>query len=906
VPGKKTNAQAGLFDADQPTVYLIDGTAYIYRAYHAIRNLSNSKGMPTNAIFGFTRMLLKLMSDKDPQYVGVFFDAKGPTFRHERYPEYKANRPPMADDLAAQIPHIKRVVAAFGLKLCEMEGFEADDLIGTVAQKAQKQTFQVEMVTGDKDFVQLVTDKAEIWDPMKEQRIDIASVREQFGLEPHQMIDVMGFSGDSADNVPGIPGIGPKTALALIQRFESMDALYNKIDQLKLSPKQRERLEEFREQALLSRELVAIDTAAPIDFDAADFTVPEPDRAALTQLFQEFEFRQLQEQYFQSQQRVDKNYQAVLTLEALEALAAQLRSVSIFALDTETTSQTPMLADLVGISIAFKPHEAFYIPVGHRYPDAPEQLTIAQVKKLLQPVLKDPAIAKVGQNIKYDWAVLERNGFELAGVTFDTMVASYLLNPSLRGHGLDQIALNYLGHKNITYKETVGADKQKLGFRGVSLDKAVPYAAEDADITLLACNHLRPELEQLGLMPLFDDVEMPLVEVLLRMEQTGVCVDRGRLRALSEQFYNEIKVLEAQVWDLAGEQFNVNSSQQLGKILFENLGLPVQKKTRKRTGYSTDVEVLQNLEAHHELPGLVIRYRTLGKLKSTYADALLELIHPRTGRIHTSFNQTVAATGRLSSSDPNLQNIPIRTEEGRQIRSAFVARDDWVLLSADYSQIELRLLAHFSQDPRLIKAFNNDEDIHTHTAAEVFEADPEAVSAELRRQAKVINFGIIYGMGAFSLAKELGISNKMAATFIDNYFARYEGVKRFIDETIAGARESDRTSTLLGRIRLLPEINSRNYNMRAFAERTAVNTPIQGSAADLIKVAMINMERHLREGGFRSAMLLSVHDEIVFEVPPEELEQIKTVVTETMEGVWQLAVPLKVNVAWGKNWAEAH
>ncbi len=906
MPEKKANPQAGLFDADQPTLYLIDGTAYIYRAYHAIRNLSNSKGMPTNAIFGFTRMLLKLMADKSPRYVGVFFDAKGPTFRHERYPQYKANRPPMADDLAAQIPHIKRVVDAFGLKVCEVSGFEADDLIGTVARKAEDRDFQVEMVTGDKDFVQLVTEKTEIWDPMKEQRIDMASIRDQFKLEPRQIIDVMGFSGDSADNVPGIPGIGPKTALALIQRFESMDALYAGIERLKLSPKQRERLVEFKEQALLSRELVTIDTSAPIDFDAGDFKVPEPDRAALTQLFQEFEFRQLQEQYFDAQQRVDKRYQAVLTLDELASLAAQLASVSIFALDTETTSQNPMLAELVGISVAFKPHEAFYIPVGHRYPDAPRQLTIAQVKQHLQPLLKDPAIAKVGQNIKYDWAVLERHGFELAGVNFDTMVASYLLNPSMRGHGLDQIALNYLGHKNITYKETVGADRQKLGFQGVRLDKAAPYAAEDADVTLLARNRLQPNLEALGLMPLFDEVEMPLVAVLMRMEQRGVCVDRARLRALSEQFFNEIKVLEAQIWNTAGEEFNVNSSQQLGKVLFETLGLPVQKKTRKRTGYSTDVEVLQALESHHELPGLVIRYRTLGKLKSTYADALLEMIHPQTGRIHTSFNQTVAATGRLSSSDPNLQNIPIRTEEGRQIRSAFIARDDWVLLSADYSQIELRLLAHFSQDPRLLRAFTHDEDIHTHTAAEVFETEPEAVSAELRRQAKVINFGIIYGMGAFSLAKELAISNKMAATFIDNYFARYQGVKRFIDETIAEAHESGRTSTLLGRIRLLPEINSRNYNMRAFAERTAINTPIQGSAADLIKVAMINMDRHLRQGGLRSAMLLSVHDEIVFEVPPDELDQMKRLVTDTMEQVWQLDVPLKVNVAWGRNWAEAH
>ncbi|MBW2662594.1 MAG: DNA polymerase I, partial [Deltaproteobacteria bacterium] len=553
-----------------------------------------------------------------------------------------------------------------------------------------------------------------------------------------------------------------------------------------------------------------------------------------------------------------------------------------------------------------KPDEAFYIPCCHDYPDVPDQLDLTDVLTLIKPVLENPAIKKIGQNIKYDWIVFARHGINLAGVMFDTMLASYLLNPSKRAHNLDQIALDFLDHRTITYKEVVGTGGKSSGFAGVPLKKAAPYACEDADVTLMAYNVLKPMLKEAGLTELFEKVELPLVPVLMKMEMTGICVDEEKLRSLSKSFEHQLEVLKDSIYSIAGEEFNINSSQQLGRILFEKLNLPTQKKTKKKTGYSTDVDVLTVLADKHELPALILRYRTLSKLKSTYTDALLELVHPETKRIHTSFNQTVTATGRLSSSNPNLQNIPIRTNEGREIRKAFIPEKGWSMLSADYSQIELRILAHYSDDQILIKAFKDDEDIHTRTAAEVFQVFPSFITSELRQQAKVINFGIVYGMSAYGLSKELGISRKMATTYIENYFARYKGVKEFIDRTIEDARQTKKTSTLSGRIRFLPDINSSNKNVREFAERTAVNTPIQGTAADLIKIAMINVDSALRERNLKSAMLLSVHDEIVFEVPPDEISLVQELVKNIMEGVWDLKVPLKVNIASGANWAEAH
>jgi DNA polymerase-1 len=891
--------------ANEKTIYLIDGTAYIYRAYHAIRSLSNSRGLPTNAIFGFTRMLIKLMEDRSPEYVGMFFDAKGPTFRHERYKEYKANRPPMPEDMVVQLPYIKEVTAAFNLPIVELQGYEADDLIGTLARKAEQEGFTVVMVTGDKDFMQLVTDKTAIWDPMKENTIDHKSIREKFGIEPHQMIDVQGLSGDTADNIPGVPGIGQKTALELIKTYNSMQGLYENLDAI-TKKKQRENLENFKDQAFLSRELVTINTDSPITQDLADFKFTAPDKKKLAELYKTLEFMQLQQSVPEQADLRKKDYQAIMDMEALSKLIARLEKAAIFALDTETTSTNPMQAALVGFSFALKADQAFYIPCRHNYLGAPEQLALNNVLEKLRPVLQNPEIKKVGQNIKYDWIVLERHGIDLQGVAFDTMLASYLLNPSKRAHNLDQIALDFLDHKTITYEQVAGKGKKALMFSQVPVEKAIPYACEDADITLMAKEVLMPGLEELNLVELMETVEMPLVPVLKRMEMRGTGIDADRLHELSKSFAQQLDALEGSIQGLAGEVFNIKSSQQLGRILFDKLQLPVQKKTKKKTGYSTDVNVLTALAAYHELPALILKHRTLAKLKSTYADALIELANPDTGRIHTSYNQTVAATGRLSSSDPNLQNIPIRTEEGRKIRQAFIPRKDWYLLSADYSQVELRILAHCSADKILIKAFQEDEDIHTRTACEVFQVESESMTTELRRQAKAINFGIIYGMSAYGLSRQLDISNKMAQTYIDHYFARYQGVKQFMDQTIADARQSSRTSTLLGRIRLLPDIESKNAMVRQAAERTAINTPIQGSAADLIKVAMIQVDEALIDKKLASAMLLTVHDELVFEVPPDELEEVTQLVKEIMEGVWELKVPLKVNVAQGSNWDEAH
>ncbi len=890
---------------NEKTVYLIDGSAYIYRAYHAIRGLTNSKGLPTNAAFGFTRMLIKLIEDRSPEYVAMFFDAKGPTFRHELYPDYKANRPPMPEDLSIQIPYIKEITHGFNIPVIEMQGFEADDLIGTYGSRAEKAGFSVVMVTGDKDFIQLVTEHAVIWDPMKEKTVDIQSVRKDFGLEPSQMIDVMALSGDTSDNIPGVPGIGPKTALSLIQAFGSIDRLYEQVHTIK-KKKQHQNLVQYKKQALMSKKLVQIDIDVPVSFEFEKFRFNGPDNAKLSPLFKKLEFRQLQEIFPGTADLSNKAYHAIFEMSALSDLIGRLGTAKKFSVDTETTSKDPMKANLVGLSFSMTPGEAFYVPCAHNYPDAPPQLPLEKVLDVLKPILENPDIEKIGQNIKYDWIVFKRHGINLAGVTFDTMLASYLINPTKRAHNLNQIALDFLDHKTITYKEIAGKGEKDVSFAEIPLEKAVPYSCEDADITLAAADVLMPMLKETGLIELYNTVEMPLVPVLMNMEMTGICVDKEKLKDLSKSFEHQLEQLEHMIYAVAGEEFNIKSSQQLGNILFEKLKLPVQKKTRKKTAYSTDVDVLTILAEKHELPALVLRHRTLAKLKSTYTDALLDLIHPETGRIHTSYNQTVTATGRLSSSEPNLQNIPIRTDEGIEIRKTFIPRKGWIMVAADYSQIELRILAHYADDDILIKAFTDDEDIHARTAAEVFQVFPSFVTPELRRQAKVINFGIIYGMSPYGLSKELGISQKMAKTFIDNYFSRYRGVKRFIDQTIDDARENKKTSTLLGRIRLLPDIDSSNKMVREFAERTAINTPIQGTAADLIKLAMIRVDEAFRKKGLNSAMLLSVHDEIVFESPPDELATVKRLVKEIMEGIWHLKAPLKVNMASGENWAEAH
>ena len=887
-------------------LFLIDGSAFLYRAFHAIRSLSTAQGHPTNATFGFTRILLKLLKEKKPTHAAVLFDVKGPTFRHEMYEDYKANRPPMPEEMAVQIPDIKRMIKALNIPIVEKQGFEADDLTGTLARTAQEEGFSVVMVTGDKDFIQLITPKCTLWDPMKDTLTDVETVREEKGIEPAQFIDVLGLAGDTSDNIPGVKGVGPKTAIKLIADYGSIDGIYDNLDKLVKRKKLHENLSSSKEIVYLSRDLATISQDVALDYSAKDFKLTEFDTQTAFELFQELEFKNLATEFAQKADKTQKTYKLISTVEEMEKLAKVLENKKIFAIDTETTSKIPTRADLVGISFSYQEHTGFYIPVGHTFPGDMEQVPKEEILRIFKPLLENPDIKKVGQNIKYDYIVLARYGIKVAGIAFDTMIASYLLNPAIRGHSLDRIAMDLFGYKMIAYEEVVGKGKNQVGFQEIPISEALDYAAEDADLTFMAYLKLKEEIKSQGFESLMETMETPLITVLGDMEMEGIKVDKGALETLSELFDTEMSQLEEDIHKLAGETFNINSSQQLGTILFEKLELPVVKKTKKKTGYSTDVEVLTKLAESHDLPAHVLRYRTLGKLKSTYSDALMQLIHPETGRIHTSFNQTITVTGRLSSSNPNLQNIPVRKPEGKKIRETFIPKEGHTLISADYSQIELRLLAHCAEDEILMDAFKSDEDIHTRTAQEVFQVMPGLVTDDLRSQAKAINFGIVYGMSAFRLAKDLDISRKMAATYIDNYFARYAGVKAFIDSTIENTRESLVTSTIFGRKRRLDDIKSSNGNLRGFAERAAINTPIQGSAADLIKLAMIQMAQAIEREKLSSRMLLSVHDEIIFETPLEETDTLTALATDVMENVHPLKVPLKVNFGSGDNWAQAH
>jgi DNA polymerase I len=887
-------------------IYLIDGSAFLYRAFHAIRQLNTSKGHPTNATFGFTRILLKLLKEHSPEYAAIFFDVKGPTFRHRMYEAYKANRPPIPEELILQIPDIKEVVRALNIPMVEKTGFEADDLVGTYSKIARDRGFEVIMVTGDKDFIQLVTDTCILWDPMKDTIIDTASITEDMGIVPAQFADVLGLAGDSSDNIPGLPGVGPKTAIKLIAEFGSIENLYDRLDEIKKKKNLYENLLRYKDQVLLSRDLAKINTNVEVSQSIEDFKLIPFDREKAFDLFRKFEFKTLAREFSEKADPSQKEYMPVYETDALENLAKTLEAQHYFAIDTETTSKDPMRADLVGISFSFEPHTGFYVPVGHTDPGDIVQPSRQIILNIFKPLLENPDILKVGQNIKYDYIVLARYGITLRGIFFDTMIASYLLNPTVRGHSLDTIAMTLFGYKTISYEEVTGKGKEAVGFQDVPMPEAVRYASEDADLTFMAFKQFEKDIRDRGLHELMTRIEMPLVPVLARMEMAGIQVNQDHLKALSQSFENELNDLENQIYDLAGETFNINSSQQLGVILFEKLQLKTAKKTKKKTAYSTDVEVLTTLALEHELPERILRHRTLSKLKSTYADALDQLVHPETGRIHTSFNQTITVTGRLSSSSPNLQNIPIRKPEGKKIREAFIPSKGCDLVSADYSQIELRILAHCAEDDILIQAFKNGEDIHTRTALEVFQVMPEFVTDELRSQAKAINFGIIYGMSSFRLARDLNISRKMAQTYIDNYFKRYAGIKRFIDNTIEETRRTGEVSTIFGRTRRLDDINSSNAVVRNFAQRAAINTPIQGSAADLIKLAMIRMEAALTEKNMKTRMLLSVHDEIIFESPESERDSIKNLARTVMESVYTLKVPLVVNIGIGQNWADAH
>ena len=913
-------------------LYLIDGSSYIYRAYFAIRHLTSPTGHPTNAIYGFIQMLLKLLKDYNPQHVAVVFDAGRTTFRTEMYPEYKANRAAMPDDLRVQMEPIREVVRAFNIPTLELQGYEADDIIGALAGRFAVHGGKVVVVTGDKDLMQIVTDHVTLLDTMKGKESGIADVVERFGVPPELVIDILGLAGDSSDNIPGVPGIGEKTATKLILEFGSLDNLLARADEVK--GKVGEKLREFREQALLSRRLATIELNVPLEVDLETLTAREPDQQTLNAFFKKYGFTSLIKELTGSATLSTDNYHTVTSPAALEALITGLEQAGEFAFDIETTSLDPRQAKIVGLSFSYREHEAFYVPIGHilsSHSDppprdegslfsisqsveigsgealAPGQLLCDTVLNRLRPLLENPAMRKVGQNIKFDMQVLANNGINLAGVWFDTMLASYLLNPSRHGHGLDALAQEHLNHRMISYQEVTGSGKDQKNFAEVELATAARYATEDADATWLLRQKFEPLLVAGKDDVLFHTVDIPLVSILADMENHGVLLDCPLLAGLSKDFAGRMGVLEELIFSLAGERFNLNSPKQLGEVLFDRLGLKSGKKNKGKTGWSTDNEVLTALaEEEEEIARLILDYRSVAKLKSTYTDALPRLVNPRTGRVYTSYNQTVTNTGRLSSSDPNLQNIPIRSEEGRRIRHAFIAPPGHVILSADYSQVELRVLAHLSGDKVFCHAFANDEDIHTRTAAEVFGLFPEMVTPEMRRQAKAINFGIIYGQGAFSLAKQLGIPRKTAEDFINAYKERHDGAIAFLDSCIREAEEHGCVRTILGRRLPIPDIRSSNGNVLAFARRNAINYPIQGSAADIIKCAMIRVDSRIRSEQLQSRMIMQVHDELVFEVPEVEALKMEQLVEEEMGRAVETRIPLKVDISHGANWSEAH
>lgn len=895
--------------SNRPTIYLIDGSSYVYRAFFAIRQpLSTSTGLPTKAVFGFKNMLEKLIRQEHPQYLAVVFDERGPTFRHEADPTYKAHRPPMPEDLAIQLPYIHRLVEALNIPRLSLQGYEADDILGTLARRFAAEGYDVILVSGDKDLCQLITPHVTMLDTMKDQRVGIAEVQERFGVEPARVIEVLGLMGDSSDNIPGVPGVGEKTAKQLIQQFGTIDALLQHVDEVK-QPKLRQRLTEHAESARFSRQQATIDVQTPITVTLDDLRMDGPDISALRALYEELEFKTdllaLRDAGDDPPPRVHKHYKTIFSLDDLDAYIAALQHAEGFAVDTETTDQDPMRAELVGVSLAYTPHDAVYIPLGHMYLGVPQQLDKRVVLERLRPLLEDPTKPKYGQNIKYDFIVLKRQGVTMRGIAFDTMVAGYLLNPSRRANNLDALSKEYLQYTPISYEDVAGKGARQVTFDQVDIARATEYSAEDADVALLLTQALQPRLAEFQLDRLFHDVEMPLIEVLAALEMRGITIDAAYLREMSKRLQVQMDDLLSAIQQLAGEAFNVNSSQQLQHILFDKLSLPHGKRT-KSGGYSTDVSVLEELAVEHDLPRLILDYRHLAKMKSTYVDALPQLIHPQTGRIHTSLNQTITETGRLSSSNPNLQNIPVRSELGRQIRRAFIAAPEHILVSADYSQIELRLLAHFTGDPVLIEAFRKGQDIHTRTAMEVFGVAADVVDDEMRRMAKTVNFGIIYGLSPYGLAQRLHISNEQARTYIDGYFARYPRVKAYLDGIIAQARAQGYVTTLLQRRRYLPDIAHSNRTVREAAERTAINMPFQGSAADLIKLAMVQLHHEIEAEHLPCTMLLQIHDELLFEIPHDAVSEVVPRIKSTMEGVWSLEVPLTVDIGQAANWAEAH
>lgn len=892
-------------------LFLIDGAALAYRTFFAFaRNpLVNSRGEHVSVIFGFARICLNLLEQEKPDYFAVIFDSPEPTFRHEMYEQYKAQRAAMPEDMVEQLPRLVELLEALHFPLIRKPGFEADDIMGTLAKRARSSGLQTVLVTGDKDLMQLVDEQTVVYYPHRGgegvEWLDREGVRNKMGIPPEQIIDFLALCGDASDNIPGVPGIGPVGALALLQKYGSLESILAHVEEVE-GKKYRAALQEHQDLARLSQKLATIHCDVPIDIDLDTLlTRPVPaDRAV--QFFKKMELYSLADR-FSKPADIQKTYHLIRDENALQELCHTLQSVDYFAFDTETTSVDAMRARLVGISLSWEEGVAYYIPVMGPLDLASQNspLPLHLVLKSLAPVLENAQIKKCGHNAKYDLLVLSQHGIKVQGLTCDTMVASYLINPSGFQHNLDAVSLEYLNLKKIPTQQLLGSGKNQRSMDDVPIDQVAEYACEDADFTWRLQKILLAKIDELALRPLLENVEIPLIHVLQVMEENGVSLDELYLAKMSSEFEGELGVIEKDIYALAGKRFNINSPKQLGTILFEELKLPTARKTK--TGFSTDVAVLEELAHQHELPRRILDYRQLAKLKSTYVDALPRLINPKTGRVHTSYNQTVAATGRLSSSDPNLQNIPIRTETGRRIRRAFIPADDHtVIVDADYSQIELRIMAHLSGDKTLRESFLRDEDVHTRTAALVFKVDAAQVTPEMRRRAKEVNFGIMYGMGAYGLAQRLGISNEEADLFIQTYFASYPRVQEYMLKTVADARQNGYVTTLLGRRRIVPDISSDNRRMRDFAERTAINTPIQGSAADLIKVAMIRIQQRLESERHAARMIMQVHDELVLEVPRPETETIRALVKEEMENAISLDVPIKVDTGIGDNWLAAH
>ncbi|MCF6459346.1 DNA polymerase I [Pseudoalteromonas sp. MMG024] len=902
---------------------LVDGSSYLFRAYHAPPHLTNSKGEATGAIYGVINMLKSLVKQYSPSHMVVIFDAKGPTFRNDMYSEYKANRPPMPDDLRTQIEPIHNIIKAMGLPLISIPGVEADDVIGTLAKRASQQKRHVLISTGDKDMAQLVDEHVTLINTMTNTIMDPAGVVDKFGIGPKLIIDYLALMGDKVDNIPGVPGVGEKTALAMLQGLGSIDSLYDNLDKIadlgfRGSKTMSKKLEDNKEQLQLSYELATIKLDVEVEQNLDSFEVAAPNTDELIKFYGECEFKRWLSELLDGDtapaaevevatKPVETNYETILTEAQLDCWVAKLQSADLFAFDTETTSLDYMQADLVGMSFAVTEAQAAYLPLKHDYLGAPAQLSQELVFAKLAPILADENKAKVGQNLKYDKSVLARAGIELNGIRFDTMLESYVLNSVGTRHDMDSLALKYLGHKNISFEEIAGKGKAQLTFNQIELEKAAPYAAEDADITLRLHNTLWPMLEkEPELVDVFNSIELPLVNVLSDMERTGVHIDSQMLAQQSVEIAARLEELEKEAYEIAGEEFNLSSTKQLQGVLFEKLGLPVLKKTPKGAP-STAEEVLQELAHDYPLPKLIIEHRGLAKLKSTYTDKLPKMVDEVTQRVHTSYHQAVTATGRLSSSDPNLQNIPIRNEAGRRIRQAFVAAPGKLIMAADYSQIELRIMAHLSQDNGLLSAFAEGKDVHSATAAEVFGVPLETVTSDMRRKAKAVNFGLIYGMSAFGLSRQLDIPRNEAQHYMDTYFERFPGVLEYMERTREDAAEKGYVSTLFGRRLYLPDIKARNGARRKAAERAAINAPMQGTAADIIKRAMINVAGWLKtQSSDDIEMIMQVHDELVFEINADKVDEFSNKICSLMSEAAQLDVPLLVEADSGDNWEQAH